>query len=72
MCNVELVENNNAVHVYMNNENMGRFEKYDGQGYQYAFYQTNRIGMKKDGYTINERMMMSICEAHELIRLFKA
>lgn len=72
MCNVKLVENNNAVHVYMNNENMGRFEKYDGQGYQYAFYQTNRIGMKKNGYTINERMMMSICETHELIRLFKA
>lgn len=72
MCNVKLAEDNNAIHVYMNNQNMGRFEKYDGQGYQYAFYQNNRIGIKKNGYTINELMMMSICENHKLIRLFKA
>lgn len=72
MCNVTLVENNNAVHVIMNNQDMGRFEKYDGQGYQYAFYQKRRVGMKKEGYTINEQMMMSTCEYHNLIRLFKA
>lgn len=72
MCNVILIEENNVVRVYMNHQDMGRFEKYDGQGYQYAFYQANRVGMKKNGYTINERMMMSICENHNLIRLFKA
>ncbi len=72
MCNVILKEDNNGVHVFMNNQDMGRFEKYDGQGYQYAFYQKNRIGMKKNGYTINECMMMSICESHDFIRLVKA
>lgn len=72
MCNVILKEDNNRVHVYMNNQDMGRFEKYDGQGYQYAFYQKNRIGMKKNGYTINERMMMSICKTHDFIHLVKA
>lgn len=71
LCRIELFEINGTVQVRMDGQDMGRFEPWNRQGYDYAFYQKLRRGMSQ-GYNPKEVMLMSMCENHPLIRLFKA
>lgn len=70
-CHVVLFPINGIVQVVIDGQDMGHFEPWDRQDYQYAFYQKRRLGMR-DGYTMAEVLLMSICENHPLIRLIKA
>lgn len=71
LCRITFVEINGLVQLFMDGQDMGHFEPWDRQGYTYAFFQKLRRGMHA-GYTPDEAMLMSLCEHHPEIRLFRA
>lgn len=71
MVKVDIMPIDNKVHIRMNNEDMGCFEKVSYRGYEYAFHQRHRVGIRR-GLTANEELMKNICEIHDIIDFHSA
>lgn len=65
---IEINPFENRIEIKMDGLLMGRFEEYNGQGYNCAFFQQNRVGIKK-GLTKNELLMKSFCN-HPLVLFY--
>ena len=57
---IEMYEFGGEVTVFMDNVEMGNFKESESRCYKYNFYQKYRVGIR-EGLTVNEVMMKSIC-----------